>query len=334
MDNRLSFAPGEQNKFLLEARAKLGKSWSEIAKLIDVHPRSLRDWVREKYHISQSAAQELSKICDIEIPKSAQSIIWRDHLRKAGEDGCVQQRKKYGISDIHELVNEEYRQNQWRKWWEATGRYQKHPIINQPKSVIKPKLSPKLAELVGIVLGDGAISRNQIVITHHRFDDKLHADFIRQLIRELFHIEPGTHTKKDSLADNIFISRVELVKYFVDVLGLRIGNKVKQQVDIPDWIKSKKSYIKACVRGLVDTDGCVFNHTYRVNGKTYSYKKLDFTSHSKPLKQSVYRYLCSIGLRPRITKGNGVRLESIRDVRAYFQKIGSHNPKHLNRYLR
>jgi len=39
----------------------------------------------------------------------------------------------------------------------------------------------------------------------------------------------------------------------------------------------------------MDTDGCVFTHRYKSKGKWYSYKKLYFTSLSKPLLNSFFR---------------------------------------------
>ena len=49
---------------------------------------------------------------------------------------------------------------------------------------------------------------------------------------------------------------------------------------------------------------------YKVNGKGYSYKKLCFTSYSRPLRQSVFDILESIGLNPRFAGRRDVRLDS------------------------
>jgi len=116
-------------------------------------------------------------------------------------------------------------------------------------------------------------------------------------------------------------------------LGLKTGNKVKQQVDVPGWIKNNKKFQIACVRGLMDTDGSIFIHKYKVKGKAYQYKKMAFTSRSKPLVIFAYNALKRLKLNPRITKnGWDVRLDSIEDVKKYFRLIGSHNLKHLKKY--
>ena len=329
----MSFTAGEQRAFLSLARDRLGKNWGEIANMISVNPRTLRDWVREKYNMSQPVAYRISRLCKIKIPPTACTIVWHEHLRQAGCVGQAKLQKKYAVKSIRELVDENHRQEQWREWWKKTGQYQKNLITNNPKSFKKPLFSAKLAEFIGIVLGDGGISKYQITITHHSVDDHLHGKYIQGLIEDLFLLKPGVRKVRGAQAVNIYISRVDLVRYFTNTLGLKVGNKVNNQVDIPDWIKDRLAYYKACVRGLIDTDGSVFIHRYRVNGKVYSYKKLEFCSHSEPLRRSVCSLLKEIGLHPRLTRGFGVRLDSKQDMQEYFHVIGTHNPKHLKRYL-
>lgn len=129
----------------------------------------------------------------------------------------------------------------------------------------------------------------------------------------------------------IVISRIELVG-FLQEIGLPQGNKIQARIDIPVWIKENPEYLIACVRGLVDTDGSVFNHSYLSKGKRYTYKKLDFTSASDLLRNSVYEFFQSLGMHPRFSSQRGVRLESKADISKYFAIVSSHNPKHLNRY--
>jgi len=77
---------------------------------------------------------------------------------------------------------------------------------------------------------------------------------------ELFSVEPSV-TERENV-NIILISRTELVSYLKDMglcigskMGLCIGSKVRNQVDIPLWIKESDTYIKSCLRGLFDTDG-------------------------------------------------------------------------------
>lgn len=150
-------------------------------------------------------------------------------------------------------------------------------------------------------------------------------------IKELFNISPKIYKKKGSLAIDIVAHRKNLVE-FCNSIGLVIGNKLKQGLDIPQWIKDNKEYSIACVRGLVDTDGSVFAHKYKTNGKEYSYKKVSFTSMSTSLLHSVLSILKEFGIRSRIHKNRDIRIESVADVKKYFCIFNTSNPKHLKRY--
>lgn len=327
---RVAFPKGEQKKFIELIKDKLDLNLKELANLAGVHIRSLTDWKREKLSMSLPAFErfcveaKLSKPVGIKIKEP----FW--YISKGWLKGWLAVKKKYGG---RVPVDEEYRKKKWYEWWEREGRYRKHPLIGITKPIKKPELSENLAEFVGIVMGDGGITKNQITITLHAFDDEEYQKFVVNIITKLFGIKPAIYKNKISPVNRISVSRTELVKFCNEELGLKIGNKVKQNFDIPDWIKKSKEFQIACIRGLVDTDGCVFTHNYKVNGKWYSYKKLCFTSYSKPLLESVYLILKDLGLKPRKAYFRDIRLDSIEDIKRYFEVIGSSNPKHLKRYI-
>lgn len=240
----------------------------------------------------------------------------------------MQKIEKYGKV----AINEKYRKKKWREWWENEGKNKEHNVIGNPKDIKKPNFSEKLAEFVGIVLGDGSISKRQITITLHSKDDEKYGYFVTKLIKELFDVPVGIYRRKDFKAINYIVSRKKLVDFCVNKLELKTGNKIKQQVDIPKWIKNNQKYSIACVRGLMDTDGSVFTHTYTSNNKKYSYKKLAFTSYSKPMLKSVYKIISNKDINSRFARERDVRIDSKKDVRKYFKIFGSNNPKHLKNY--
>ena len=235
----------------------------------------------------------------------------------------------------HLVFVPKYRKKKRQEWWEKTGRYKQHPIIGISKPIHKPPFSLELAEFVGILLGDGGITRNQIVVSLNSIEDADYAKFVTALIKKLFNVPVGIYLDKHDAVIDLIVSRVELVRFCVEKLGLKIGNKVKQQVGIPDWIKKNKQYLIACTRGLMDTDGSVFLHRYAVNGKWYVYPKLSFSNRSVPLLKGVFDTLVLLGMKPRITKDRkDVRIESQRDIKLYFDLIGTSNVKDLKKYSR
>lgn len=322
---RILLPKGEQRKFIEKIISKI--SVVKAAKLCNLSERTIRDWRREKFLINKSAALRLCKRVNISFPKNAKEKEDYWYIKNSCYVGGMACFKKYGNvgGDL------KYRTQKWREWWEREGKF-KSKIIRECKSINKPNFSEELAEFVGITLGDGGITNRQLTITLNYIDDKKYGKFVASLMRKLFKAHVGIFFDKKGSVNRYSISRTELIRFCTEKLGLKKGNKIKQQIDIPVWIKRNKLYSIACLRGLVDTDGCVFNHHYVVNNKSYFYKKLVFTSYSEPLRKSVYNILRNTGLNPRLYSYRDVRIDSKKDMEMYFKLIGSHNPKHLNKW--
>lgn len=325
---RIFFPSGKQREFLLQSKNDLCCTWKILAKIAGTGVHNLAGWRNEKNSMSLHALERICKKRNREIPTD---IVIKDaywHVTKGAKAGGKAIVKKYGIIG----GDQEYRKKKWQAWWEKEGKF-KPSEITKALPFKKPILSEELAEFVGIVLGDGGISKYQITITLNSVTDKAYFQFVKKLIKNLFGIPVGLYSDSRSLAERIVISRTALVSYLTDTLGLKQGNKVKQQVDIPRWIMENRQYSIACVRGLIDTDGCTIIHRYRSKGKRYSYKKVGFTSRSHPLIHSVSDILLNLGIKHRIMKNRwDIRIEAIKDVEKYFQLVGTHNPKHLKRY--
>lgn len=323
--DRAALGTGKQRAFLQTVTKKL--SVATIAKHCECSTRTVRAWREEKYLMPASAIKPLARAAGIPAPKY-QSIDARTRLRNAGKAGGRAVIKKYGRVP----GSEAYRQAQWEKWWEREGRLIKPNSLFTAQPAKKPRLSTALAEFIGIMMGDGSLSRYQATISLNRVTDRAYARYVMRLCESLFGFAPGSTDRPDITVFAITLSRVELVRY-LHKLGLPIGDKMRQGLDMPEWIRENRAYSIACVRGLVDTDGCIFTHCYRVKGKEYAYKKLSFTTASPPLAKSVRTLFERLGLHPRIARGGrDVRLDSIDDMRRYFELVGTHNPKHLERF--
>lgn len=326
ISKRVFFPNKEQRKFIIKLSAKL--TINEMATICNCSARTIRDWKREKFSMDFGSLRKLCDAARIELPKNIKLRGRWWYTKHGGIIGGFAVMKKYGRVG----GDPNYRKWKWQDWWKHEGQFKKHPIINVTLPIDKPQRSSELAEFIGIILGDGGISRYQITITLNSETDKEYIDFVATFVENLFGVIPGIYKDKRFKATDIVLSRKELVKFCTEELGLKIGDKVKQQVDIPDWIKNNSDFEIACVRGLVDTDGSVFTHRYKVNGKQYQYKKLSFSNRSRSLLNSVYLILQNLGLHPRLTSNIDVRLDSIEDMKKYFLIVGAHNRKHLKKY--
>jgi len=329
MSKRVLFKPKEQKKFLNQSKKITGLSWVELAQLLKISNRTLTDWKREKFSMSLKAVKLLSKRAGLRFPENVEvkNPFW--YVYKGAKIGGFAVYKKYGYIG----GDPEKRKKKWYEWWEREGKYKKHPFINVCIPIKKPRKSKELAEFIGIAIGDGGISKYQIVITLHKIDDLEYSKFVNNLMKKLFGISPSIYYRPNYSVINITISRVELVKFFVE-MGLRIGNKIQQGINIPKWIKNNNRYKIACLRGLIDTDGSIIIHKYRSRGKYYTYKKIGFTSRSPFLLKSVSEILNGLNIKHRFMKRYDIRIEAKEDVKNYFKIVGTHNPKHLKRYYK
>lgn len=323
---RVLFSKRKQRKFINKILSRV--SVKEAAKVCNLSQRTIRDWRREKFLPNLNALRRLCRRAAVPFPSAVKLKDDYWYAVNGSSAGGLAVWKKYGRIG----GDPEHRKKKWYEWWEREGKFKQHSIINTPLSIKKPRRSKDLAEFVGILLGDGGIAKYQVTISFHSIEEKEYSKLVADLIKRLFDIPIGIQYDKSDLSFDLVVSRIELVRFCIEKLGLKQGNKIKQQVDIPDWIKQNKLYSIASIRGLIDTDGCIFNHRYKVNGKFYKYKKLAFTSHSGPLRQSVFNILKKIGLNPRLAQRKDVRIDSVKDMRKYFQLVGSHNPRHLKKY--
>jgi DNA-binding XRE family transcriptional regulator len=324
--DRVFFGAGIQKQFLLNALQKTKLSQEGFANKLHVSSRTLTDWLREKYSISYKTAVVVAKMGSQKMPKILER---RDQFWYAAKGALAGGKASYAK---HKFGNDEAnRKRAWEKWWITQGK-KASPIIGKTKSFAVPKKSIDLAEFVGIMLGDGGISTYQCNITLNSVTDREYSIYLEKLIKKLFNLQAYRYKKGESLGENISINRKGVVDFLISI-GLKKGNKLAQGIEIPSWILGNKEYERACVRGLIDTDGCVIHETHTIKGKKYRYARINFTSASIPLVRSVMKILEENDLDPKVRRGGtAVQLENKEKMWQYFKIIGTSNPKHLRRW--
>jgi hypothetical protein len=325
-DDRIRFPAGKQTEFIDNVIIKTG-GVTAIAATLKVSTRTIRDWRQEKFTMSYETLKTMSHLYKIPIPKNIQHEKKFWYVTKGARQGGLASYKKQGGAIGDPVV----RAQKWREWWEKEGKRKTMPANFYPLPFTRAEKSVELAEFIGIMMGDGGMTNRQLIITLNHITDLAYSRFVVRLIKKLFHITPAVYHVPRNSVNNIVISRSGLITY-LHSLGLPIGHKIRQNLDMPDWIKENSDYTIACIRGLVDTDGSVFTSRYKVNGKQYSYKKISFCSASPALVKTVREFLQNRGLHIRVKQGRDIRIESVADVARYMRGIGSHNPKHWKRY--
>lgn len=296
-----------QHQLLFSTKERLGYSWGKLATYLHVTPRALENWYRCKRLIPEGIFKELIHICSF--PINDYKILPDNWGLVKGGKVSYQRRGPF---------------------WTLAG--SKKGGINSAKKVPLPTHSAELAEFIGIMLGDGGVAYNQISVTLGYTTDKDYVPYIRKLLHKLFKVSTSTYRSREKDFIRVRASGVNLVKNLL-VLGLVQGNKIKQpQFNIPKWIQEREVFMRACIRGMIDTDGCVHRKVRRgLKGVEYRSIGITFCSYSKPLQVSLIRLFSMIGFKVAIS-GETIYLCGKKQVERYIEEVGFSNPKHIQRY--
>lgn len=316
---RVEMSLDDQRNFFLEIKKVSNSRWEDLAKICGVSGRTLRDWARAKFTPSHKVLIFLARRYNFDLPQGFKLLEPYWYIKKSSKLGGLAYYKKYGPPGSLESRREGY-----LKAVKGGG-------FTTRKTVKPIKPSVELAELVGILLGDGGITKNQVRVTLNATTDVEYSYFVAGLIKKIFKEGPYRHMRKSGNALDLILSGMCYVDE-LERVGLKRGNKVVNQVAIPDWILKNKDYSCACLRGLVDTDGGVYFHNHFVEGKKYLNFGLTFTNASLPLILGAKSILERNGLKVFMPRKRNLYIYDFNEIKNYFKVIGSSNIKHLERF--
>jgi len=206
------------------------------------------------------------------------------------------------------------------------------------KHFIMPKKDNNLAEIFGIILGDGHVSEykkgKKVRVYSIRIAGNLLTDrdyifrYIPKLFKEVFKEEGSTLKTKKGNSGYFTVYGKNLVE-FIKSNGIRSGNKKLNRQGIPDWIMKNSEFKKRCLKGLIDTDGSI--HLISKKNKNL---RIDFTSCIPRLLNDAREAFISLGFAPsKVINKKHFFLSKKDEVEKYVKKIGFSNSKNLKRYL-
>lgn len=191
---------------------------------------------------------------------------------------------------------------------------------------MKLNQNTELAELIGMILGDGNLGnypRCHYLRIYCNIKERQYANEIRIILKEVFKKDCYVYERPSEGVLYLEISAKDLDV----ILGLAIGDKIKNRVTIPKWIFKEKNFLKACLRGLFDTDGCCY-----ITGKKY--RIINFTNKNQSLLRSIYAGLESLAFHPYISGGRNVELGRQQEVNIFFNLVRPKNLKHYRHNAR
>jgi len=184
-----------------------------------------------------------------------------------------------------------------------------------------------LAELVGILLGDGSFyvtnANAELDIAFNQKEED-YCKFVENLIGQIINTNITKKREKTRNCIHLRISRrVDTLK-LLEVSLSKSGNKIKNQVTIPHWVWNNKNFLRACIRGLIDTDGSI----YRLKPHWPNLWQLSFKNNNKRLLKDAHEAFVKLGFHPSKIFGNRFVLTRQKEIDKYFKEIRSNNLKY------
>lgn len=199
-------------------------------------------------------------------------------------------------------------------------------------------MNEKEAELIGMHVGDGTLyqTKSGTLVWEMRggLDEKDYYDYVSKLIKNVFNVEVKPKYRGPN-SYGVQTTNKLITKFFLDK-GFKPGKKV-YTVRIPDFIKkdSTKNQI-AFVRGLFDTDGCIY---FDKNRTAYSYyPRIEFGLASGNLVEDLFELFRKCGFEVykwKIKRKDGmefkIRLSGFLNLKKWIKEIKPANKKHNER---
>ena len=203
-------------------------------------------------------------------------------------------------------------------------------------------ITSQLAELVGILIGDGYIYRNnrkyQIGFVGNPVTDKEYYNFIKELILSEWKKKANIKFREGGI--RIVIDSKEVCNFLINDLKLEYGEGKCERVKIPAEIYTDWNLAKNTIRGIADTDGSVF--VARKPG-IEKYPSIEVTTVSKELAEQIKALLTERNFRvaniwqykSKTSKriAYKIPLNGKENIRKWITEIGFSNPYKLKRAI-
>ena len=218
---------------------------------------------------------------------------------------------------------------------------------------IPDNLSEDLAEDVGFHIGDGYMKERTTSSSHnynfvycgHSIEDKNYFEnILLPRKKRLFNVSMlyRRYSNKDAKTIEATYNSKGILTFYRDVIG--VGASPKNNISIPRWIFISKKFMRAFLRGFIDSDGCLTflkkhkkKHYYPIirfemksknlfNGLDDILKNLDF-------KHASYKYEPYDKRNNKFCKKYYIDINGKANLEKWIKLIGFNDIKHLSKLL-
>ena len=326
MKKRVNFADGKQSDFFKYIKLKSNLTWKELSDKLKINESTLSKSYRFGIcDIPYDLFKELLRLTDLDEQK-----IIADYKAKIVEEKEIIGRKVFGEQKkILNQIKITYK-NRNLNLDISKVNFSKYDLERKIK--LPNRLTPELAEEIGMHFGDGFLSekRYEYRLKGNPNDEKeYYENYIKLLFRKLFNIDVSLKDFRTSYGFEL--KSKAIWEFKIRILKIKPGNKYN--LYIPDTLKVNDiNILSAFIRGLFDTDGCLsFKSKY---GYKNYYPSIEIGLISKNVIKDVVEILKMLGFGPQISFNRNcerITLNGISQFKKYEKLIGWSSPKNLNK---
>ncbi|MBS3075235.1 hypothetical protein J4429_02125 [Candidatus Pacearchaeota archaeon] len=315
-------------EFFNEIKKSSNIKWKYISKITGISKTTLERYRSNSSRIREDNFYKLLKLIPIEyknkLTNNVSIIDSKTWLSRGGKEAFKINSKKF----------EEGR----KKGIIALKHYKNNKKTSIPK--INFDLSKKICEFIGAFIGDGMFNLYNNKLYHIEFSGDSEKDleyYKNEIIPTIQSVIPSIKhhiykVKQKNCIRIVFYSK-DLFYFLKEGFGFVPGKKTFT-TSIPDKImNSREELIDATIRGIFDTDGCIFLDK-RKNYKN-PYPRISLQIASKPLYEQLKHYLSKefkiYTAEPKDRNIYYIEIYGISQLNKWMSKIGFSNKRHLNK---
>ncbi len=326
MKKRVNFLKGNQKKLIKDLKNKLNLNWRNLAEELNINKNTLsKAYTFELCDIPYNTFKEIIKL----LGKNEKNIL-KEYNGKIKDEVLIIGRKCFGeqkkiLSPIKIIFKN-------KNLILNTSRinYSKKDIIKKIK--LPKKLTPELAEEIGMQFGDGFLSekRYDYRLKGNPKDEKeYYIYYIAPLFKKLYNVDLKLKESYQTFGFELYSKAIWEFK--TKVVCIKPGRK--ENIFIPKKLKvNNKEILCSFIRGLFDTDGSLcFKTKY---GYERYYPEIGISLISKNLIKEVGEILQMLGFNPGIyfnKKYGRISIYGINALKRYEKLIGWSSQKNLNK---
>ena len=201
-------------------------------------------------------------------------------------------------------------------------------------------LNKEICEYAGALIGDGYLgiygkkhNAHTIGLSgNQKLDEDYYKNYLIPLIKRNFNfVNPLLIYRKDENTIVLKIHSKRLLNFLTNKLNFTLGKKA-YNIKIPKVILKNKEFLYATIKGIFDTDGCVFFDKRKIYKKPYP--RITLQIASVPLLEQLEKILSKefkLYISKRGNNKNYLEIYGEQQLYKWIKIIGFSNKRHLDK---